>query len=561
MDNLDIITPHDNLADLFADYTSWCCLPHDRRKRSNGECFAKYGCEVPELYIRYKNAIENAEDEATPDPSNIKVQNESFSFYNNIDELIQISRNLSSSPYISIIDPGMKTVDEVEQALYSFTQLNSKNKRLSNDYSWQLWGFSVPDMYKKVLAVINPEYFDLNKSEEESNIKITENSVFSPVTNMYMHKILDNSYVNRYALIAEQLENDSTRPIVFDAIKECYKFDQSILGTVPWFNEKEYAEYNNGESFCLESSIDYYPRLMKLIEEYRKDPNNPEKAEAILKLGWNPNVRINENTIAVARARQAKSLKEDTVNIINFKDLPINNQVPSGQLTPNDLIMRPIYIILEHDKPDLENITPKVYNNIYLALDYNMRRIYNVVNGFKVKDITNIPYGTILTIFVPSSVMIQINRIISKANIENIVIDDIETNNLYNFIGNNIKNPYAPEVKRIWYTSIIVSLMKVLNAYADKTQIDNSWFDSDINKQIKLADTKKVYEVYSGELSQFSDEVARSIAEKTKLIMDNIVINNLTEAVIPEYIRENMSPRQLTREINTLKADIIFDFA
>ena len=498
MDSNNIIEPSTNMVDLVTDYTNWCCLPYTQRKISNGVCYAKYGCNVPELYVKYKNAIKMAQDEENIEPNNLVTVSEGYDVEANEKELIEISKNLSLSPFIVIIDPSMTTQEELNDALNSFSLLSHKNRRLSNDYSWQLWGYSVPEMYNIVTAKLldtEPEVKDVH-----------------PLDNYANYVLFNNDIVSEANISAP---NNTTTPW---KVKESNEFVP--FRSTPWFAYKNYSYYNENtlfEDVVGKHKSDYYAYVKTLKEAYDKDPSEMNK-NAILAAGWNPSVPVNEKTVSFAKEYFTEQLEDEIVTVYDISKAKVEEEDEVKPL----INLKPIYLLFEHDKPPVEGYMNIKYTIVGISFDNKFYYCYDFgekFNGFTVKKLDDFVYGTIAIALVTDNIFNQLVRVFSKG-----IDDDTEINidNIFNFALNNITITHDPAKKNILYTAVLHSIMKIANEYGKKYQIKNTWLDSDTNKNLNIYDLDlKIYEVYTGYLNNKYD-IQKSINDKIEFLANNI---------------------------------------
>ena len=538
MDLNNIIEPKPNMEELVSDYISWCLLSHKQRKISNGECYAKYGCNVPELYNRYKEALKNAQDQIDKEPDNLKTVMENYDIEADKDDLITISRNLSMSPFVVIIDPSMRNMEELNSAINSFFTLSRKHRIISNDYSWQLWGYSVPEMYNKMVSSIisgddsniitdnsQMEFKGIVKESFDAQSKDSLDNIY-PVINMYNHALLENNLVNRvrFSEAIESMKKESSDYTnLIESINENFKkyikrmhevSGIETLNTVPWFSDQEYKKYND-KSFTVEHE-GYYKKIKTLVEDYQKDPTK-ENADKVLEMGWNPNVKVNATTIETAKSRLSTLLSKELTevyDISNLNEISVENPEPVPNLVP-------IYFLFVHEKPELDGMIPKFY--AYVGISFNNKFYYtfkkdNFNKGFEVHRFSDFEYGTIVLAYLEPKIANQMERVFSKATGEEFNVD---TNNIFEFLTKSITNQYDPVNKRFVYSSIILQFMNVANICADKYQIEHPWMDSDINQLITNNEHMIVYEIYSGYLNQ-TDAIEQSIGEKIEVITKNL---------------------------------------
>lgn len=86
-------------------------------------------------------------------------------------------------------------------------------------------------------------------------------------------------------------------------------FEPKSSGIVPWFTPDE--TYSNESAY---SDPEYANKLNEAAARYKYLPNEQNK-EALLKLGWNPSLAINEATMNKARERQDNWFKQKGISV------------------------------------------------------------------------------------------------------------------------------------------------------------------------------------------------------------------------------------------------------
>ena len=107
-------------------------------------------------------------DYADTDDDNITIKESctseiDFSKYEKYEEKLKMSKKLQENPYIVIIDPDI-TPNELGIKFNSYNSLNFKYQRISDDYSFQLWGYNVVNMRNIMF-----DKFNNAKAEDETD--------------------------------------------------------------------------------------------------------------------------------------------------------------------------------------------------------------------------------------------------------------------------------------------------------------------------------------------------------------------------------------------------------
>lgn len=514
MDKYNIIEPTDNLNQLEADYAEWLRLPHKYRLLSNDDCQRLYQCNVYDLYIRNKEYILNKMDKEEVDPNNVVKEDIDYTQLDNTAMLLNISKKIQSSPNIVLIDPDINTIDELESRYQSFLKLLHKYKVFSHDYSLQLWGYNVDQMYDNVKKSLLSK-----ESDQDSNNIVRE-----------------NSYVNRVKAVANPIKNclilasascDSTVSSMFNnnenisesVDKEIYSkmginnigiLNISLPNIVPYLNYSEMVKYNC--NFNEDNPKEYYIKVKTALE------SRDEKS--ILDLGWNPSVELNEKNIRFARERQMKWFKE---HFINTYDLSIDENVELVKDSITDKSI-PVYLFINNPIPnsgDFDIIKDfnytDLFNTIGVAFDlegpvYCIHKGSSNVTMIKMSELSNVfNYLEIIGYFIDK---------LDRASIESYFRsnDTLSMSNLFSFIlnGNELIDKTN---EKLLYASIIESLMRI----------------SDSNKEYNIGSVESIrfYRLFKGMVDQIN-------YEKIQVIINTICENpNLGKGIDRELIIPN----------------------
>ena len=450
MDRNNIIEPTNNLDQLEQDYSNWLRLPHKYRMLSNSECITQHGCTVYDYYLSIKNSILKYQDLDDADDCNIKFESlDEFSDMENYMGLLTISKNLQSSPQIVIIDPDINTIEELEDRYLSFHKLNHKFRIFSNDYSVQLWGYNVDQMYQKILSSIqtNQSELDINnlvKVEESSTIKSIKDAV-DPIKNKQIHIAASCD-----SLLS--MENSSI-PVPDDVVpKNIYMnevvsldlyLNVSIPKAVPYFTFDEMQKYES--KFAETNSTNYYSKLKSVIES----GNNKD----IIDYGWIPGVELNEKNMNLARNRQIKWFKENFINVYNLQSLKEN------QIQDKITDLEPIYLIYENPMKSIPD-NSDTYTKIGVFSNLNdMNHIYTISDSIcTIESLDNYSgYIEIIAFFVTKEHKLMIFK-----SLDNTDEKTLPKNNIFSFLYNSNDKIDRTNEKFI-YTYTIATLLSIAN--------------------------------------------------------------------------------------------------
>lgn len=336
MDKYNVIDQFDSLDDLEVDIRKWLSLPYEFKFRSDEECIRQHGCTNVVLYNNLKSDF--LKDIAAQD----QVTAESFdNIVDIIDaDKIEYSSKLNESPYIALIYPSkiMFDSDALNSAYKKYILLNKKDKRISNQYSFELWGYNVPNMYTIMLEKIKnsmPSSGQPILTTEEEN-KLSEG--FKP---FYMKDILiseADEFIAEYDIesleaLKENIMADESSEVYFgkdiiDYIDEAIRADdfKSILPQIcPWYTESEVEQCRiNIDKF--DSYKEFRTGLLEATRKLSLATNKKQSdADRIYECGWSA-VPFTKNyelgsLMNKAKNKQAKWLLENCCKIIISKDI------------------------------------------------------------------------------------------------------------------------------------------------------------------------------------------------------------------------------------------------
>ena len=368
MDKYNVIVPTNNLNDLDKDMEQWAFMPYDLRKRSDEDCIRLYGCTNTDLYKRLKSQILSGEEKKQMDEENKEsnlvresvTAEEILNGINNPEDTLAMSKKLQESPYIVIIDPIVDNMEELNYRFDCFNRLSSKDRRLSNMHSYDLWKYDVYNMYAIVKAAI--ENKDAAKAEPTSSNLVKEAVEYSTdiLVDMYEDNLYRNNFIeactlkyNLYNQCNSVIFNESYSNYerfysgrVYNKLdtifNEFTSFDTYILPKVcPWLTQKELNDNNiklNVESFS-------YGNLINASDD------------ELLQYGWSKYYKPTEkNALKEARERQADYIKNHCPIVVNTEGYNITEDTIESN---TDLGC--IYLMFES--------STNLYTNPYVSFD------------------------------------------------------------------------------------------------------------------------------------------------------------------------------------------------
>lgn len=447
MDANNVISLTNNLQDLEEDMKNWLLLTYDERKRADIECINRYNCNNIELYNSIKAnliRLDTVEDKQYLNEDFHVVEDPQFSdlsmeviFYK-----IQTSQFLQKNdPYIVIINDFISDtepdydLDQLVEKYNKYILLSSDYKSISNDYSIELWGRSVSEMYnymkqkllkgKKEPDKIYTRPVDKQLIQYESEMRDLANG--GDFINYSIHKC------NCLLTEAESKYESTVLNWFADVINYTkYTYKNEVPQITPYFTYDEYKDiYEDADILpipyiFIENQKAYYDTIIKLQES-----NDIEKQ---LKLGWNPAVKITAESIQYAREKQIHWLNTNEqckiVNLSNYST-ELSKEVLSEALEdPRTTDLKPVYIVLSYTGSVYGKIINKYeksrYSHAGLSLTASLNKIYSFnvlsernINGFSIESLddynnkNNDANILVCVFFVPTNVYKKL-----EANIE-----------------------------------------------------------------------------------------------------------------------------------------------
>lgn len=316
MDKFNIIEPKTSLVELDMEMNQWLQLPTDFKFRSNDDCLRLHGCTVPDYYNRLKLTLMNAEDNAQSfgEPSN--TVKEAIDFYSQgFLEKMKQTVQVMCNPYIVIVTPEDRNIDATYD---NYLNLTSKNRRLSDYYSEQIWGVNVRNMYE----ILKSQENDLVPDETlgNTNLRLVDQmeSVVWAIYDKWNKVCLEHNETEIHK-INKQLQTFCCECAPYQKIAE--EVVNSIIDTkdvekmylpryCPWFTLEELADLGI-ESAIFEniSNTEYKILVEDAYTKYNNDPSEDNCVD-LLSLGWNPSVEPSDQAFKRAKERQYEYINQ-----------------------------------------------------------------------------------------------------------------------------------------------------------------------------------------------------------------------------------------------------------
>lgn len=194
--------------------------------------------------------------------------------------------------------------------------------------------------------------------------------------------LYENAVLER---LSEEIENSNNSMV---------DYSEDIPLVTPWFTPDEMKDLFNIEvdpyEYILRGSMamSFHEDIRKTMYELGLAKDNEDESsiseatDKVIKLGWNPSVVYNENTMKYARERQVKWFNENkNISIIDISDF----NVLSEKVKPSTIKLEPVYITLINH----EGITSKVirgwtksnWSHAGFSFDEKLDHIYSFNGG------------------------------------------------------------------------------------------------------------------------------------------------------------------------------------
>ena len=308
------------------------------------------------------------------------------------DQLLQKINQLNSDPTISIISKFVNSDEELYNLYHKYSLLPKKFKRLSNQYSMQLFGYNVPNMYAimRDKLIDNDYIFGDDKVIGTIGKDVMENINLSVLNNdESLLESIDTSELDiKEKAIIDYEFNEAKKEIL-----ENKYYDFSDYKMVPWFTlDEDYCKLEHFED------PEYTNKVLTAMRNYKYNPTL-ENSTKVLELGWNPSIEVTKESVEKAKQRQIEYLKEHLSVIYDISNKS-NNILNESSKVMRSLYKEkdtyPIYIVLSWTNTTFGKIIRFVKNSKYthagMSLDSNLDKIVtfkydSISNGFEIENL------------------------------------------------------------------------------------------------------------------------------------------------------------------------------
>ena len=355
------IDPHDperiirlsnDISELDAEYNSWLQNPYDRRKVGDGKCIEKYGCTNTELYkkLRAKLTAKETPIKLPKDFNNISESLvESDTKIDRANRIDKANTIMDKDQFIVIINDFIDDetpeydMDTLDDTYKIYLNLSDKQKKLSSDYSMNIWGLSVNDMYKKMSAKLSKKDTESLMTTDDKIINSVSDQL-SPTSDFVQYELARIDYM------CKSSNRSLTESIILESLMhkklKYIPMQTNIDNIVPFLTPDEYQDINGVKIMDPYDYIDIKDKkkYLKVIQDLQLKMDAGSKVESnILKLGWNPYVKITGESLKFAKQKQTKwfdKLPKSTTLDIHECD----TNIPADELNEADHKLLPIFI-------------------------------------------------------------------------------------------------------------------------------------------------------------------------------------------------------------------------
>lgn len=539
---------------------------YNLRKAMDESCTKSYGMNVPFMCEVLKHRIGEDDQVAI---SNI-LEAEGIELPSgDISKKYEMSAKYQEDPNIVIIDP-LKDEDEPDYTLQdlenkygNYMNLGVNFRRMSDDYSVSIWGYTVYNMYtsmKQKLLVRKSEFqahIDQNdgvtSTPIDSYIKDISEEVSNtsdPVT-LLMRKmdcLTEKSSISDKIIIDHTILN-----MIDDKLTHTSDYDEDIPQITPYFTPDEMEELTNQEIDPYEYIFDrdqkeLHESIKKAMEAFTESHSDEDK-QAVLDLGWNPSVPYTWKNQSFARKRIVNWFNEnkgiDFIDVTHFKEEDEYDIAEAGGVGFEDIV--PVHIVLlSHDstiQKVITTFTKSEFGHSGISFDSKLDKIYSFdgnekkgfsiesVNGYK-KSLKNAKIETV-TFFVEKSVKEAMEKVI-QFYYDHINDTKYDFSNLKNFVTKHVKN--SDMSLSLICSQFVDMLLK--HCHIDLTgKPSNLVYPGDFERP---AENSKMYITYKGSIERFR---ANIITNRVKALLKkgNEVLTTLTTEMVNDiYLERSM---------------------
>lgn len=391
-DFLVVMPITDNLEELEAAWERYQSLTIDFMQLSDDKAIEKYGLNNRTLYQKQKawilinmtNPVELSDYE-----NNDTIVSEGFAVDYDIEHKddtlksrIEKARSLQSDTCVIIYPISIEypyTIDDLNDAFTRYNNLSWDLKQMSDQESIKLFGNDVHNMYQicknQLLSLMDtaPDIFDPDEIQDDYNPR---NIYFEAVSKQARTDIFVNTLLERKAQLIDLKNSDSLLEIniatdsltdIEDALIKSRELSDCVPEFTPFFTPAELVtilgddltDEDQTYARSLENALanglkgfDGKAYYKKLKEASQTD--NQSYNINMVRLGWNPNLKLNEDNFKFARSRMIRYINEYYhINLINM----LNKSVPLDEGKTNSITfdLKPVFLVVYKDECFITN--------------------------------------------------------------------------------------------------------------------------------------------------------------------------------------------------------------
>ena len=321
----------------------------------------------------------------------IKIDNSPEQSQEYQDNQLRIKVNqLNSDPTIALVSKFVESDEELYNLYNKYSLLPKKFKRISNQYSMQLFGYNVPNMYSMMREKLIDNDYIFGGDEVVGTIgkDISESIDLSVLNNdLSLLESIDTSNLNvQEKAIVDYEFNEAKKEIL-----ENKYYDFSDYSIVPWFRlDEKYCKLEHFED------VDYSRKVINAMRNYKYYPTK-ENCSKVLELGWNPSIEITQENVQKAKERQIEYLKEHlsvVYDISNRSNDILNESSKLMRSIYKEKNVYPVYIVLSWTNTIfgklIRFIKDSKYTHAGLSIDSDLSEIVTFKydsnsNGFNIE--------------------------------------------------------------------------------------------------------------------------------------------------------------------------------
>lgn len=425
MDNLQfdetmivVIPQTDNLEELDNAWNKYQSLPIQLMQHSDDAAIKLYGVPNRTIYEKqkakllmnlndYDYAIDNGNPNVITSEGFVMVDDEEH-VDKDLKKKIEQARSLNSDTMVIIYplsDEYPYTMDDLTDMFMRYNNLSMDLKRLSDQECINLFGANNLNMYAKVknelfnLMDAAPESFDpdyIQEADTPFNNYFSAVKKTSGLLNLLERKLQLSVLKNNGTLLESTIAEDSlTR--VDDSLNKERQLSDCVPEFVPFFTPTEIEDIVGDDlteedakfiqslknsvasGFKNFDSKGYYTKLSEVAQNDFQSYNIN-----MIRLGWNPNLKLSESSFDFARTRMISYLNEYyKINLVDIRDR-LEYALREDKTHNIEFKFNPVYLVA-------------INGQCYISIDSELSFLYYDEQNFKPFDL--LPKDEIMRVF------------------------------------------------------------------------------------------------------------------------------------------------------------------